>query len=386
MLQCIYKFKILMEIKDSMKRIKNHLFTNKTAFTLAEVMVVLFVLTVILAAFAPMMTTRTKVNKTTPWSYASPDTANAYFGMGANQTIMIGQKTKPATDFKNRLTINTSGTDQLHMLFKQGTNILGQLNLNNDNVILGGNKEAISVGTGNTVVGVDAAKVNTEASQYNTAIGYNALLSSTGTGNTAIGAYALENDTTRSNNTAIGYKACNEFTSTSYTTCIGAFSGLTVSDDVPSNTIYIGNPNSTINLGGASSTINVKGEELEAMITRIAGTSSDIRLKNVKGENNAGLEQIKQLKTFNYTYKKDKKNIPHVGVMAQDLQKIFPDAVIKDNDGYYRIRKEDMFYAMVNAIKELANKDNEKDLKIQALEKKNAELEARLELLESKIK
>ena len=41
-----------------------------------------------------------------------------------------------------------------------------------------------------------------------------------------------------------------------------------------------------------------------------------------------------------------------------------------------------MFYAMINAIKELATKDNEKDLKINALEKKNAELEARLEKLE----
>ncbi len=364
-----------------MKRIKNHLFANKTAFTLAEVMVVLFVLTVILAAFAPMMTTRTKVHKSSPWSYASPDTANAYFGMGANQTIMIGQNTKPATDFKNRLTINTSGPDQLHMLFKQGTNILGQLNLNNDNVILGGNKEAMSAGTGNTVVGVDAAKVNTETSQYNTAIGYNALLSSTGTGNTAIGAYALENDTTRSNNTAIGYKACSGVLPDDRITCIGAFSGPYVPADDPngslSNTIYIGNSNSTI---------YVKGEELESMIARIAGTPSDIRLKNVKGENNAGLEQIKQLKTFNYTYKKDKKNIPHVGVMAQDLQKIFPDAVSQGKDGFLRIRLEDMFYAMVNAIKELANKDNEKDLKIQALEKKNAELEARLEQLESKIK
>ena len=369
-----------------MKRIKNHLFANKTAFTLAEVMVVLFVLTVILAAFAPMMTTRTKVHKSSPWSYASPDTANAYFGMEANQTVMIGQKTRPGTDFKNRLTLNTSGVDQLHMLFKQGDNILGQLNLNNNNVILGGNTETISAGSYNTVVGVEAAKANTETSQYNTAIGYNALLLNTGIGNTAIGANALSTETTGNYNTAIGYKACNEFTSTSYTTCIGAFSGLTVSDDVPSNTIYIGNPNSTINLGSASSTINVKGEELEAMITRIAGTSSDIRLKNVKGENNDGLDKIKQLKTFNFTYKNDKKNTPHVGVMAQDLQKIFPDAVITDNDGYYRIRKEDMFYAMVNAIKELANKDNEKDLKIQALEKKNAELEARLEKLEEKLK
>ena len=39
--------------------------------------------------------------------------------------------------------------------------------------------------------------------------------------------------------------------------------------------------------------------------------------------------------------------------MAQDLQKIFPDAVAKGDDGYLRIRLEDMFYAVINAVKEL---------------------------------
>ena len=39
--------------------------------------------------------------------------------------------------------------------------------------------------------------------------------------------------------------------------------------------------------------------------------------------------------------------------MAQDLQKVFPDAVTKGEDGYLRIRFEDMFYAVINAVKEL---------------------------------
>ena len=42
-----------------------------------------------------------------------------------------------------------------------------------------------------------------------------------------------------------------------------------------------------------------------------------------------------------------------LGVVAQELQKVFPNAVTKDKDGYLRIRQEDMFYAMINAIKEL---------------------------------
>ena len=80
---------------------------------------------------------------------------------------------------------------------------------------------------------------------------------------------------------------------------------------------------------------------------------SDRKLKNIKGENKSGLDKIRQLKVFNYTFKADKLKTPHVGVIAQDLQKIFPDAVSKDKDGYLTIRLSDMFYALVNSVKEL---------------------------------
>lgn len=368
MLQYIYKYKILMEINDSMERIKKHLITKKNAFTLAEVMVVLFVLTVILAAFAPMMTTRTKINKTSPWTYASPDTANAYFGMGPNQTIMIGQKTKPTTDLANRLTVNTSSATQAHMLFKQGTNILGQLNLNNDSVILGASREALATGTGNTAIGVEALKVNTEGTN-NTAIGNQALLNNTtGQFNTAIGTLALSDIIAGNYSTALGYNACDGVNA-NYTTCIGAFSGPNAPLDGAVNDVYLGNSSSNIMVYGVT--------ELRTLIE-----ASDKRLKNITAENTDGLDKINKIKTYNYTFKNDTQKTPRVGVMAQDLKKIFPNAVTKGQDGYLRIRKEDMFYAMINAIKELATKDNEKDLKINALEKKNAELEARLEKLE----
>ena len=106
---------------------------------------------------------------------------------------------------------------------------------------------------------------------------------------------------------------------------------------------------------------------------------SDRRLKYVGKEFTSGLDKIRQLKVFNYTFKKDEKKTPHVGVIAQDLQKVFPDAVKKGADGFLQIRFEDMFYAVINAIKEL-------DAKVAAQDKKIKELEARIERLEALVK
>ncbi len=107
--------------------------------------------------------------------------------------------------------------------------------------------------------------------------------------------------------------------------------------------------------------------------------TSDRRLKNVGKEFISGLDTIKKLEVFNYKFKDDKTKTPRVGVIAQDLQKIFPDAVVKGEDGFLRIRMEDMFYAVINAVKEL-------DTRTSAQEKKIQELEKRIEELEKKIK
>ena len=112
---------------------------------------------------------------------------------------------------------------------------------------------------------------------------------------------------------------------------------------------------------------------------------SDRRLKNVGEVFTAGLEEIKKLEVFNFVYKKDSTKTPRVGVMAQDLMKIFPNAVFKGDDGFYRIRMEDMFYALVNAVKELDKKIDllaEKQNKVDESEKRVDKLEERLSKLE----
>ena len=130
---------------------------------------------------------------------------------------------------------------------------------------------------------------------------------------------------------------------------------------------------------------------------------SDRRLKNVGDAFKGGLEELKKLDLYHFTFKNDENKTPHVGVMAQDLQKVFPDAVTKGDDGYLRIRMEDMFYAVINAVKELDTKitalteqvksyfDKVDKLEatieaqqktIETLEKQNADFEKRLAKLE----
>lgn len=116
-------------------------------------------------------------------------------------------------------------------------------------------------------------------------------------------------------------------------------------------------------------------EDLYQKIDDINNTYSDERLKNIKGESTAGLKEILALEVKNYTYKNDKEKTPHVGVIAQQLQKIFPNSVTKDKDGYLKIKTEEIFYAMVNSIKELYNNLQDAVAKISGLDKRISELE-----------
>lgn len=119
---------------------------------------------------------------------------------------------------------------------------------------------------------------------------------------------------------------------------------------------------------------------------------SDKRLKNVGDKFSAGLNEIKRLNIYNYTYKSDDTKAPHVGVIAQDLKRVFPTAVSKDENGYYQIRWDEMFYAAINAVKtlntkveSLANRVVTDQKRIATLKKDNANLEKKLNSLSAEL-
>jgi hypothetical protein len=84
---------------------------------------------------------------------------------------------------------------------------------------------------------------------------------------------------------------------------------------------------------------------------------SDERLKNIKGHFNSGLNAVMRLQPIRYEYKPDnalglKSEGEHIGFGAQALQKVIPEAVTKNADGYLMVNSDPIIWTMLNAIKE----------------------------------
>lgn len=84
---------------------------------------------------------------------------------------------------------------------------------------------------------------------------------------------------------------------------------------------------------------------------------SDERLKNIKGKYNSGLKAVMQLSPIRYEYLKNnalglKSEGEHIGFGAQALQKVIPEAVTRNSDGYLMVNNDPIIWTMLNAIKE----------------------------------
>jgi hypothetical protein len=87
------------------------------------------------------------------------------------------------------------------------------------------------------------------------------------------------------------------------------------------------------------------------------GTYSDVRLKRLTGSFDAGLSQILKVKPVRYHYKEDnalgiRDRDEHVGLVAQEVQKVIPEAVTENSQGYLLVNNDPILWTMLNAIKE----------------------------------
>jgi len=84
---------------------------------------------------------------------------------------------------------------------------------------------------------------------------------------------------------------------------------------------------------------------------------SDIRLKNIRGKFNTGLNAIMQLQPLRYEYRSNNamgitSKGEHIGFSAQDVQKVIPQAVTQNDSGYLMVNNDPIIWTMLNAIKE----------------------------------
>jgi hypothetical protein len=121
--------------------------------------------------------------------------------------------------------------------------------------------------------------------------------------------------------------------------------------------------------------------------TKSAGTTwgtafSDARLKDVQGPFKGGLNEIMKLNPVYFNWKKGnseglESDMKHLGFIAQDVQKVFPEMVAKRESGYLGIDSYDpIMWAMLNSIKELKNENDSLKDKLESLEERLEKLEA----------
>jgi hypothetical protein len=89
------------------------------------------------------------------------------------------------------------------------------------------------------------------------------------------------------------------------------------------------------------------------------GTFSDERLKTVTGTYTNALADIAQIQPVKFTWKSDEENKPQVGVLAQSVQNVVPEAIdkathsLKDDTEYLQVRYTELIPLMIASIQEL---------------------------------
>lgn len=126
-------------------------------------------------------------------------------------------------------------------------------------------------------------------------------------------------------------------------------------------------------LAASNSTTQAYAAELEG--GGIVLFVSDVRLKDIAGPYRAGLEQIMRLTPIRYRYKKNnamglKDEGLRVGFSAQEVGKVLPEAVTRNDRGYLVLNNDPILWAMFNAIKSLNFQNMSLRLRLEKLERR----------------
>ena len=192
---------------------------------------------------------------------------------------------------------------------------------------------ATGPGVSNNAFGYQALSNNTDGAG-NVAIGLQALFSNTtGGGNVANGNDALSGNTGGSYNIALGFNAGGTVTTADNVICIGA-AGANVSDSC-----YIGN---IWTRPGGSQAVYVNAEgKLGALV-------SSRRFKEEIKPMSEASEALFSLNPVSFRYKKeiDPARTSQFGLVAEDVEKVNPDLIVRDKEEKpYSVR-----YDQVNAM------------------------------------
>ena len=276
----------------------------------------------------------------------------------------------------------------------------------NGNTAVGANAlQDTGFGSSNTGVGAGALEHGNDF--FNTAVGAAAIGGGSGGSNTAVGFSALGN-VPHNANTAVGYFALGSSTGNS-NIGIGYNAGLNLTTG--DNNIHIGNDG----FAGDAATIRIgtQGTQTNTHIAGIFGSTATKKACQVVVQSNGKLacmassarykhdirdmgnasDKLMRLRPVMFRYNDDTAGTAEYGLIAEEVEKVYPELVIDGIDGRPQtVAYQELPAMMLNEVQKerrhLAQKDAEiaaMRRQLEALQKKNREIDAlakRLDALE----
>jgi len=204
-------------------------------------------------------------------------------------------------------------------------------------------------GTQNTAIGKYALGSN-NTGEHNTAAGYGALFFNAASNNTAVGVHALSSNMKGSNNIAVGYEAGRDTTG---------------SDNIDLGNVGIEDEHATIRIGTqdthtATYLAGISGTQVTGSAVYItpAGQlgvlASSERYKTAIEPMGASSGKIGQLRPVTFRLKTDPEGPLQYGFVAEEVDKIYPELVVRDRSGQIQgVRYDELAPMLVNEIQQL---------------------------------
>jgi hypothetical protein len=268
-----------------------------------------------------------------------------------------------------------------------GHNALNDATTANNNVCIGyeaGGSLTVFSGNNNIAIGTEALGTLTDRAD-NIAIGYRAIgmndaavisqvvgigvlalsdVAFGGYGNVALGYQAGYAQTSGLHNTMLGRAAGINVTTGGTCICIGYNSQTSASGTseivIGVNATGKGNTTGFIHPGG--------GGMYQGNNSANWSTVSDERIKKNITDNNIGLEAINKIQVRNFEYRTEDEIVDfknpksavvkqkgiQLGVIAQEIEEIFPDVVKTEDTGVKTVNPDNLIWYLINAVQELS--------------------------------
>jgi hypothetical protein len=240
-----------------------------------------------------------------------------------------------------------------------------------------------TTGDDNTASGAYALYFNTTGT-HNTASGYQALYSTTiGIEDTGVGYEALHDNTTGKENTAFGNEALYAVTTGTNNIAIGFHAGIDLTSG--SNDIDIGNAgvaaeSEVIRIGTAGTQTktfvagieNSKVTGAAVYVTssgQLGVLASSERYKTAIAPMGANTQKLQQLRPVTFHLKTDPEGAVQYGLIAEEVDKVYPELVIRDDQGKIQgVRYDELAPMLLNEMQKQQQKLAAEDatLKLQA--------------------